>query len=92
MILAAARRFQAGRSDSRSDAGFTLIELLAVVAIIAIVGSLALAKVSESIEKARIAKAIAEVSRIHRAVEQYRALSGGNLPLQMSDIDRKSVV
>lgn len=80
------RRFKARYGDARRRRGFTLIEYLAVVALLAIVGSLALAQATAAIERTRNARAIDEIARIHHAVEQYRTLSGGNLPLRMTDM------
>lgn len=70
----------------RAIDGFTLIELLAVAGIIAILASIALARLGAAFDKARTAEAIADISNINKAIAQYRALNTGDLPIQMSDM------
>lgn len=51
--------------------GFTLIELLVVIAIIGLISTIVLTNLSAAREKARVAKAQAEISEIYRALVQY---------------------
>lgn len=69
----------------RGEAGFTLIEMLAVVVIIGILAIVAVPKLFAAITRAQNARAIAEISNIHKAVEQYRLVNGA-LPLTMADM------
>lgn len=51
--------------------GFTIIELIVVIAIIAILASIVVANVNGVREKAKIAKAKAELKHLQTAVEMY---------------------
>jgi len=64
--------------------GFTLIELLAVTAILAVLVAVAVPRLFGAIDKAKIARAIAEISTINKAVMSYRAAHDGNLPADMA--------
>jgi type IV pilus assembly protein PilE len=52
--------------------GFTLIEILIAVALIAIIGTVALPSFAESIRKSRRSEAMAAISTIQQAQERYR--------------------
>lgn len=67
-----------------SSGGFTLIEVLAVVGILSILVAIALANLGPALERARIGKAIADISTINKAIQSYRAGSGGDLPANMN--------
>jgi prepilin-type N-terminal cleavage/methylation domain-containing protein len=51
--------------------GFTLIELLVVIAIIALLASVVLVALNSSRQKARVAKRLADLSQIAKALELY---------------------
>jgi general secretion pathway protein G len=53
------------------EKGFTIIELLAVITIISILSSLAFASFRNSIKKAKIAKAISDISIIYKSIILY---------------------
>lgn len=74
----------AGLRRRESD-GFTMIELMAVATIIGIVAALVIPRIWAAVEKARTAVAIADIARIHKAVETYRILNG-TPPLQMENM------
>ncbi|MEK8023290.1 MAG: prepilin-type N-terminal cleavage/methylation domain-containing protein [Candidatus Hydrogenedentota bacterium] len=69
-----------------SQRGFTLIELLAVVGILAVLASIALPRLFAATEKAKVARAIADISTINKAVITYQALHSGDLPDNMSQM------
>lgn len=66
--------------------GFTLIELLVVVLIIGILAAIALPQYEESVERARIAEAMAMTKTIALANERYR-LATGNYADYISQLD-----
>ena len=57
--------------------GFTLLELLIVIAIIGILAAIVLVALGESREKSRNAAVIAQMEEIQKALELYRANTGG---------------
>jgi general secretion pathway protein G len=58
---------QAGKSY-----GFSLLELLIAIAIVGIMGSLAVGYFGDQAEKARVAQAVADILRIGQAIENHR--------------------
>ena len=63
-----------------SDLGFTLIELLVVVAIIGILSSVVIAKLSTAREKARDTQRVANVNQITNAIALYQSDNEGVPP------------
>ncbi len=58
------------------SAGFTLIELLVTIVIIGILATIIVSTISGYFAKARDAKRLADISKVHKAVKQYHALNG----------------
>ena len=67
-------------AKSQAKAGFTLIELLIVVAIIAILASIAVPNFLEAQARAKIARAEADMRTIATALEAYRTDNSGYPP------------
>jgi general secretion pathway protein G len=67
----------------RSSPGFTLIELLFVVAIIGVLTSLAIPAIQQTINQARVAKAIADVRTISGEIAAL-----DSLPTSLAEIGR----
>ena len=74
------------RFDRKRYRGFTLIELMIVVAIIGIIGAIATVTFQSFAEKARIKKAVSEISSIQVKIKGYEAYNG-SLPNSLSDLD-----
>jgi general secretion pathway protein G len=73
--------------------GFTLIELLTVVAIIGTLAGIAIPTYSDFIEKAKIAKAIAEISILQKEIAAYEGEESDNfLPNTLNDIGRGNLL
>lgn len=72
------------RAAGRS--GFTLIELLVTAAIVSILAVAAVPKFMSTLDKARIGKAIAEITVIRDAIELFRAQHSGRLPADMAEL------
>ena len=60
----------------RRPAGFTLIELLVVITIIAILGAVVAPKLLKNPEKARVARAMADVKQLQLAADSYQLDKG----------------
>ena len=71
-------RFLRKRHDNQV-AGFSLIELMLVVAIIGILASVSGSKYLEFVKKARVARSIAEIRSISRALDAW-VIDGTSLP------------
>jgi general secretion pathway protein G len=67
--------------------GFTLVEIVSVMAIIGVLSSLALPRLSDAIERARVAKAIGDLRTM--AIE---LLSLDSLPPTLAGINRQTMV
>lgn len=61
------------KPPGRCSSGFTLIELMVVVAIVAILGSLAYPSFVEQIRKSRRSDAVAAITGVRHAQERFRA-------------------
>jgi general secretion pathway protein G len=71
--------------------GFTLIELMVVIAIIGTMSAIAIPAYQGYIEKARIAKAIAEIDIMQGEIVAYQT-DKGELPDTLNDIGRASLL
>jgi general secretion pathway protein G len=71
--------------------GFTLIELMIVVAIIMTLAAIAIPAFSRYVEKAKIAKAIAEIKILSQEISAFAA-DGGPLPNTLNDIGRAGLL
>ncbi|MCD4716928.1 MAG: prepilin-type N-terminal cleavage/methylation domain-containing protein [Desulfobacterales bacterium] len=73
--------------------GFTLIELLVVIAILGTLAGIAIPMFSNQIEKARIVKAIAEISIMQKEIAAYVGVASDNfLPNTLDDIERENLL
>jgi general secretion pathway protein G len=68
-------------------AGFTVIELLAVVTIIGLLSGIGIPKLKESIEKAKIARAIGDIKAI-----QTDLMTADSLPASLAAIGRGAML
>jgi len=64
------------KNKLKNNNGFTLIELLVVIAIIGLLASIVMVSVNSAREKARTAKAKAELKQLQLAVEMYYDTNG----------------
>jgi general secretion pathway protein G len=71
--------------------GFTLIELMLAVSIIGVLASLAVPNYVDFIEKARVARAVAELHGLAKELKGF-ALSGGQYPNSLADIGRSTML
>lgn len=62
--------------NSIKQKGFTIIELLVVIAIIGVLAGIVIVNVGSFRDKAKIAKAKAELSQLQKAVEMYYIANG----------------
>ncbi len=73
---------------NKSEAGFTLMELIVVIAIIGLLASVGTASLSQSREKAKVAKVQSEYGAISQAIEMYRQ---DNKSLPPSGVDGEGI-
>lgn len=71
----------------RNRRGFTLIEVLAVLAILATLAALAVPMYFEALDKAKVAKAIADIRTLSSEIGTYQ-LFNGSAPLSLADVGR----
>lgn len=74
-----------------SSAGFTLIELMIVAAILGALAALAIPNLQRVVERARIVKAIGDITAIQQAAQEY-ALDNNAYPPSLSDIGYASML
>lgn len=69
----------------KREMGFTLIELMAVISIIALLASMAIASYRQAIGKAKIATTIADIKNISKQIVLYE-LQNDKLPEELEDL------
>lgn len=80
---------RATKTGRRSNArGFTLIEMVFSVTIVSILAAIALPRVSDQIEKGKVAKAIGDIRAIQAEVEGFAAANGDALPSSLAEVGR----
>ncbi|MGH7507373.1 MAG: prepilin-type N-terminal cleavage/methylation domain-containing protein, partial [Longimicrobiales bacterium] len=85
-VLRPGARRPAGRRG-----GFTLIELVLAMTIMGLLAGIAVHPLSAVIERARVARAIGEISTIQKEIALYEA-SRAHLPASLNDIGRGSML
>ena len=69
----------------KNNRGFTLIELLVTIAIISLLSSIVFASLSSARDKAVVAKKVAQIKEVEKAVELSR-LASGSLPINTKTV------
>ena len=72
--------------------GLTLIELLIVVVAVGILLNLATASYSAYVERARVAKTIADLGEIHIAIQRFLTEENRGYPATLAELDVDSLV
>lgn len=70
-------------------AGFTLVEILVVVSVIGILAAIAAPTTREYVEKARAARAVAEIRQLERDIAVYRSEHDDRYPDALSDLGQE---
>ena len=81
----------AHRRQSRGQRGFTIIELMIAVAIVGALAGLAIPNYLGYLDKARLARCIAEIRYISRAVDSYKA-ANDSLPNTLAEVGAGEIV
>jgi general secretion pathway protein G len=79
------------RRHVRSTEGFTLIELMLAVSIVGILASLAVPNYVDFLEKARVARTVAELHGLAKEIKGF-ALGGGGYPDTLAQIGRSTML
>lgn len=82
--LATCPFFSVARSGG--NAGFTLIEIVVAIGVIAILAAIALPVYSEYVDKARNARAIAEIRELDESISNYYADHDNQYPTALADL------
>lgn len=85
MVDTGTRLMAHSRSCRRSHAGFTLLELMMVAAVVALLSIIAVPSYRASIEKAREAQAIADITEIGMQLERFRTVNF-RLPADIAEL------
>ena len=83
------RLFKMGRKEVL--AGFTLVELMVVIAMLGTLSGIAIPAYSRYIDKARITKAIAEITILQKEIKLYE-IDRNTLPNSLADIGRGNLL
>jgi general secretion pathway protein G len=75
------------RDDFSSPAGFSLTEILIVIAVVGVIAAIAIPGYINSLEQARIARAVADIRVIEADIRAYRSLNDA-WPTRLSDVRR----
>ncbi len=89
------RRARGRRLTVRQAAslGFTLIELMTVTAVMGTLAAMAVARVSFTIQQARVAKATGDIRALTADILGYQTASSGHaLPPGLVDVDRAGIL
>lgn len=74
-------------STGKGQAGFTLVELLIVVAIVAVLSSMAIPTYNQFIQTVKVTRTVGELSGLEREIAAYQ-IDNYVLPLGLADIGR----
>lgn len=79
------------RGGPRSPKGFTLVELLVAVAVVAVLAAMAVPKLRDSVERARVVQAVGDLRVLETDIMGYAAENGGRLPESLADVGRGDI-
>jgi general secretion pathway protein G len=71
---------------SRLARGFGLLELMIALVVAGLLAALAVPAYSEYIQRARVARAIADIGSLHIKIEEYQIKNGHQLPANLDDL------
>lgn len=71
---------------SGGGAGFTLVEILVVIAVMAILATLAIPAYSQYVDKARNARAVAEIRGLDESITSYYSDHSNQYPAALADL------
>lgn len=74
------------RNVMSNDRGFTITELMIVVVLVALLTSIAVPMYREHIVKARVTKAIGDISSLSLQIEQFRLRNGDRVPDSLAEL------
>lgn len=83
-----ARIGHGSRSGACPGAGFTLLEIIFAIAVLAILGMLAIGQIAAYVERSKIAVAKADIVTMTVDVLRYQSAHDGRLPETLADIGR----
>lgn len=75
----------------RSRSGFTLIEMLAAMAILGTLATIAIPRVQDAVNRAKVARAIGDISAIQSEITGYMS-NGDSLPPSLATIGRAGML
>lgn len=68
------------------SSGWTLLELIVVMAVSSVLATIAYGSYSNALDRAKVTRAIVDLTKIHSAIEKFRLDNNDALPLSLAEI------
>jgi general secretion pathway protein G len=76
----------------RQQSGFTLLELVAAVTILGFLSTIAVAAYNQYVEKARVARAIGDIGKIHLEIQEFLVKERRGYPDNLAELGLDNLI